>query len=36
MRLDGDTTMPFNTSGMFRGWIHPDGKRGTAIFADVQ
>jgi len=31
---EGNITMPFNTSGMFRGWIHPDGKRGTAIFAD--
>jgi beta-aspartyl-peptidase (threonine type) len=31
---DGHIAMPFNTPGMFRGWIHPDGKRGTAIFKD--
>jgi beta-aspartyl-peptidase (threonine type) len=26
--------MPFNTSGMYRGWIRPDGSRGVAIFRD--
>lgn len=28
----GNIAMPFNTSGMYRGWIGPDGSRGTAIF----
>ncbi|MBC7656962.1 MAG: isoaspartyl peptidase/L-asparaginase [Frankiaceae bacterium] len=31
---DGNIAMPFNTPGMFRGWIRPDGSRGTAIFPD--
>lgn len=31
---DGHIAMPFNTSGMYRGWIGTDGKRGTAIFKD--
>ena len=31
---DGNIVMPFNTTGMYRGWIRPDGSRGTAIFAD--
>jgi beta-aspartyl-peptidase (threonine type) len=31
---DGNIAMPFNTTGMFRGWIKPDGSRGTAIFVD--
>jgi beta-aspartyl-peptidase (threonine type) len=31
---DGTIVMPFNTTGMYRGWIAPDGSRGTAIFAD--
>ena len=30
----GNIAMPFNTSGMYRGWIKPDGSRGTAIFRD--
>lgn len=30
----GTIVMPFNTSGMYRGWIHPDGRRGTAVFRD--
>lgn len=30
---DGNIAMPFSTPGMYRGWIHPDGARGTAIFA---
>jgi beta-aspartyl-peptidase (threonine type) len=29
---DGNIAMPFNTPGMHRGWINPDGTRGTAIF----
>ncbi len=32
MDADGNIAMPFNTSGMYRGWIHPDGRRGTAVF----
>jgi len=31
---DGNIAMPFNTSGMYRAWIRPDGSRGTAIFVD--
>lgn len=31
---DGNIAMPFNTPGMYRGWINPDGSRGTAIFRD--
>jgi beta-aspartyl-peptidase (threonine type) len=30
----GTIVMPFNTTGMYRGWVNPDGTRGTAIFAD--
>lgn len=30
----GTIVMPFNTSGMYRGWIHPDGRRGTAVFRE--
>jgi beta-aspartyl-peptidase (threonine type) len=30
--VHGNIAMPFNTPGMYRGWIHPDGSRGTAIF----
>ena len=30
----GRIEMPFNTSGMYRGWINTDGSRGTAIFAE--
>lgn len=30
----GNIVMPFNTPGMYRGWINPDGSRGTAIFRD--
>lgn len=32
---DGNIAMPFSTSGMYRGWIRPDGSRGVAIFAEV-
>ncbi len=28
----GNIAMPFNTSGMYRGWVNADGSRGTAIF----
>lgn len=31
---DGNIAMPFNTSGMYRAWLKPDGARGTAIFRD--
>jgi beta-aspartyl-peptidase (threonine type) len=30
----GNIAMPFNTSGMYRAWVRPDGTRGTAIFRD--
>ena len=30
---EGNIAMPFNTSGMYRAWIRPDGSRGTAIFS---
>ena len=30
----GNIIMPFNTSGMFRGWIRPDGEKEIAIFAE--
>ena len=33
---DGNIAMPFNTSGMYRGWVKKDGSRGTAIFRDEQ
>lgn len=29
----GCIAMPFNTEGMYRGWVNVDGMRGTAIFA---
>ena len=31
---DGNIAMPFNTSGMYRAWLKPDGSRGTAIYRD--
>jgi beta-aspartyl-peptidase (threonine type) len=31
---DGNIAMPFNTSGMYRAWIKPDGSWGTGIFRD--
>ncbi|HEU0305894.1 MAG TPA: isoaspartyl peptidase/L-asparaginase [Lysobacter sp.] len=31
---EGNIAMPFNTTGMYRAWIRPDGARGTAIFRD--
>ena len=30
----GNIALPFNTSGMYRGWIAADGSRGTAVFRD--
>ena len=30
----GNIAMPFNTPGMYRAWLRPDGSRGTAIFHD--
>jgi len=33
---DGNIAMPFNTSGMYRGWIDVDGNRGTAIFRGAE
>lgn len=32
--VEGNIALPFNTSGMYRGWIARDGSRGTAIFRD--
>ena len=29
---DGHIAMPFNTGGMYRAWLAPDGSRGTAIW----
>lgn len=34
MDKQGNIAMPFNTTGMYRGWIKPDGSRGTAIFKE--
>ncbi|HEX2083593.1 MAG TPA: isoaspartyl peptidase/L-asparaginase [Xanthomonadaceae bacterium] len=31
---EGNIAMPFNTSGMYRAWLKPDGSRGTAIFRE--
>ena len=31
---DGNIAMPFNTAGMYRGWVKPDGSHGTAIFRE--
>lgn len=28
----GTIVMPFNTAGMYRGWVATDGRRGTAVF----
>ena len=30
----GNIAMPFNTAGMYRGWVGIDGVRGTAIFGE--
>lgn len=34
MDARGAIRMPFNTAGMYRGWITIEGRRGVAIFAD--
>ena len=31
---DGNVAMPFNTEGMYRGWVDKDGKIHISIFAD--
>ena len=31
---DGNIVMPFNSGSMFRGWIRPDGSRGTGVHED--
>lgn len=31
---EGHIAMPFNSGSMFRGWIRPDGSRGTAVHED--
>ena len=33
---EGNSAMPFNTSGMYRAWVKPDGSRGVAIFGDEE
>ncbi len=35
MDAHGNIAMPFNTEGMYRGWINTDGTRGTAIYKDA-
>ncbi|MBL8256165.1 MAG: isoaspartyl peptidase/L-asparaginase [Pseudoxanthomonas mexicana] len=32
---DGNIALVLNTTGMYRGWVHPDGQRGTAIYRDA-
>jgi beta-aspartyl-peptidase (threonine type) len=34
MDAHGDIAMPFNTEGMYRGWVNTDGTRGVAIYKD--
>lgn len=34
LTADGELSLPFNTEGMYRGWIGPDGIPHVAIFAD--
>ena len=34
MDAEGNIAMPFNTAGMYRAWMKPDGSRGTAIYND--
>ena len=31
---DGHVVLVLNTRGMYRGWVRPDGTRGTAIYQD--
>ena len=35
MDSQGNIAMPFNSGSMFRGWIKPDGSRGTAIHEEA-
>ncbi|TCZ84933.1 isoaspartyl peptidase/L-asparaginase family protein [Lysobacter sp. N42] len=32
---EGNIAMPFNSGSMFRGWIRPDGSRGTAVHEET-
>jgi len=32
---DGNLALVLNTRGMYRGWVRPDGTRGTAIYQDT-
>ncbi|MFZ5657708.1 MAG: isoaspartyl peptidase/L-asparaginase family protein [Pseudomonadota bacterium] len=32
---EGNIAMPFNSGSMFRGWIGPDGSRGTAVHEET-
>jgi len=32
---DGNLALILNTRGMYRGWVRPDGTRGTAIYQDA-
>jgi beta-aspartyl-peptidase (threonine type) len=34
MDAHGNIAMPFDTEGMYRGWVNTDGTRGVAIFKD--
>ena len=34
LEAQGNLALPFNTPGMYRGWIGADGRRGVAIFGD--
>jgi len=33
---DGNIAMPFNTAGMYRGWVKADGKAHTAMYKDEE
>jgi len=33
---DGNIVMPFNTAGMYRGWVKADGKAHTAMYKDEE
>ncbi len=32
---EGNVSLVLNTRGMYRGWVRPDGARGTAIYQDA-
>jgi beta-aspartyl-peptidase (threonine type) len=36
MDAHGNIAMPFNTEGMYRGWINTDGTRGVAIYRETK